>query len=271
MNQTLSQVLLEAASKALKGNLSEMMPKTAVRKLDPGHAYDTYDLSLGEFYIPGRTRREEPSEEQKMVLGLKAFIKTVQDENTRLRTLVKSERDKYYAKGMAEGLEKGRKEGYEKGKADLQSAVGKTQASIAAVLKDFAAKKDAVLNRSERMTLEIVFTAVERILHRECRQDRTIVLNVIKSAIQEAGQSDKVTVKVNPKEVEPVNQAKDFWLPINNQFTEVKVVEDARVGCGGVMIETGAGTVDATLATQLENIRALFLKSWEQSLGKETA
>ncbi|OGS35103.1 MAG: hypothetical protein A2293_00830 [Elusimicrobia bacterium RIFOXYB2_FULL_49_7] len=270
MNAALNQVLMEAAAKELRGNLSDMMPKSAVRKLDPKKEYAPYDLTLGEFYIPGRTRREEPSEEQKMVLGLKAYVKTLQDENNRLRALVPSERDKARQAALEEGRKAGFEAGLKQGKAESTSAAAKVQANLTAVLKDFAVKKEAVLEKSERKTLEIVFSAVEHILRRECSLDNKIVLNVIRAALAEAGQSDRITLRVNPKEVEAVNAGKDFWQPVNNTLSGITIEEDPRVTCGGVVIESLGGTVDGRLETQLENLREIFLKCWEQGAGAIT-
>jgi flagellar assembly protein FliH len=267
MNKALNDLLMNAAAKALKGKLEDVTPKTAIKKADPGKSYSDYDLSLGEFYIPGHTRRESATEEQKMIAGLKLIAQRLQKENAEMRNLFTSEKEKAFKAGEAQGHAKGTEEGYKKGQADMQAAVGKVQAGIASMLKNFEARKDEVLNRSERKSLEIIFQAVERILRREAETNRETVLPILKAAVTEVSRADTLIVKVNPADVEIVNHCKDFWLPVNAQVRELKVEEDARVERGGCLLESPSGSVDARLSTQLEKIREIFLKCWEEGMG----
>ena len=267
MNPALNNVLIQAAQKALKSAPSDLLPKTTVKKADSGKPYTSYDLTLGEFYVPGHTQKGELSEEQKMVLGLRAMAKKLARENQSLKNSMKTEKEAAYKAGLNEGLKKGHAAGYEKGKKDTHEAVAKVQQNLAAVLKDFAQKKEDVLSMSERKTLEIVFLAVERIIHQEVKTDPNIILNVLKAAILEVAKTDKITVKVNPKEAEAVGQGKEFWVPINAQFSEIRVDEDSRIERGGCIIESTAGSVDARISTQIAGIREIFLKAWDEGMG----
>jgi flagellar assembly protein FliH len=270
MNQALHDILIGAAAKALGGDLSKIIPKTAIKKADPEKFYTDYSLTLGEFYVPGRTRRESASEEQKMAAGLKLMTERLQKENAALRKRVQDERKKAHQTGCQEGLKKGLEEGYAKGKADTQASVAKVQANIASVLKAFEAEKQGVLSRSERKSLEIIFQAVERILRVEAQTRPEVVLNVLKSALAEVAKADAVTVKVNPEEVAAVNEAKNFWLPVNASIEEIKVEEDSRVERGGCVVDSPAGSVDARLSVQLEKIREIFLQCWKEGIGSVT-
>jgi len=262
MNQNLQAILLEAAHKALGAGMPRITTASPIRKAGSVGAepYAAYDVSLREFYIPGHTRREEPSEEQKMVLGLRMMVQKLQ------KALIEG-KEQAYQKGLADGQKSGETVGYEKGRSSLQAALATVQQSIASVLKSFESKKLEVLNNSERKTLEIVFQAVEQIIKRECGLDPAIVTSVLKAALAEVSRTDRIVVKVNPQDVSAVQMGKEFWAPVNARLSEVRIEEDGRVERGGCIIESSSGTVDARMSTQLIELRETFLRCWEQGAG----
>lgn len=266
MNQALNNLLIDAAAKAMSRK-RESQPLDSVKKADPQKYYAAYDLSLGEFYVPGRTQRQAASEEQKMLTGFKLLSEKLQKENEAIRKQAVEDKVKAHEAGLKEGHQKGFAEGYAKGEADLQSSVNRVQQNITSVLKAFEAQKEALLSKSERKTLEIIFLAVERILHTEAKTRPELVQNVLKAALTEIAKTDTLRIKVNPAEAESVNASKQFWLPVNSQIHEVKIEEDSRVERGGCVVESAAGSVDARLSTQLEKIREIFLKCWEDGVG----
>ncbi len=267
MDKALNSLLMDAAAKVLNKKAVTSIEKPGVKKADPQKFYADYDLSLGEFYIPGRTRRESATEEQKMIAGLKMLTEKLQSENIALRKQSAEDKVKVHQIGFDEGRKKGAAEGYEKGKNDLKEAISKVQGNLISVIRSFELKKNDVLNNSERKALEIIFLAVEKIIRLEAKTRKEVVLNILKSAISEVSKSDKLTIKINPSEIEAVNTAKDFWLPVNAQIKEVLIEEDSRVECGGCILESQSGSVDARINVQMEKIREIFLKCWEDGIG----
>jgi len=268
--ERMNALLLDAAKKALGTETTAIFPKTAVRKADPGRHYSGYDLTLGQFYVPGRTPREMAGAEEKMIAGLKFLVDKLQKENEALKQQIRTERSLVYKKGLADGEKNGRAEGRAAGKAEMQKSISGVQGKITQVLKSFEAQKDAVLNKSERKTLEIIFQAVEKIIRREAAMNRDVTLNIVKAAIAETAKTDAVTVRVNPADVQAVEMGKAFWLPVSAQIKEIKIVEDPRVESGGCILDSPSGSVDARLSTQIEKVKEVFLKCWEAGAGAVT-
>ncbi|MFH0920770.1 MAG: FliH/SctL family protein [Fibrobacterota bacterium] len=267
----MNSLLLDAAKKALGTEAVTLFPKSAVRKADPTRAYSGYDLTLGQFYVPGRTPREMAATEEKMIVGLKVLVDKLQKENAALRQQVVKERETVFRKGLAEGQKKGCEEGRQAGKAEMQKSISAVQGKITQVLKSFEAQKDAVLNKSERKSLEIIFLAVEKIIRREAAATgRDVTLNILKAAIAEVAKADTVTVRVNPADVQAVELGRAFWLPITVQIKEIRIQEDSRIESGGCILDSPSGSVDARLSTQLEKIKEVFLKCWEEGMGAVT-
>jgi flagellar biosynthesis/type III secretory pathway protein FliH len=49
-----------------------------------------------------------------------------------------------------------------------------------------------------------------------------------------------------------------------------RLEEDGRVEAGGCIVDSASGAVDARLSVQIEKIREVFLKCWEEGIGSVT-
>lgn len=269
MKSSLQSILMEAAQKAMGSELSDVFPKTAVKKANPKKDYVAYDVNLGEFAIPGRNVKCQPPEEQKMIAGLKVMVKKLQARNEKLKSEIATTKDESYKNGFADGAQKGFDQGYEKGKEDIANSINSIQGNVSNVVNSFQKAKESILDRAERKTLELVLQAVESVTKQEIRTDKNIILNVLKESLLEAAKTEEVIVRVSPTEVEHIEEKSNFWVPINAKLDGIKIEEDSRVEAGGCLIETSSGSVDARLDTQLQNIRETFLKCWEDNRPQE--
>jgi flagellar biosynthesis/type III secretory pathway protein FliH len=106
-------------------------------------------------------------------------------------------------------------------------------------------------------------TAAECIIDNEISQSTEPVLAVIRKSLAEISSAETVTVRVNPAEVEAVEEGRGFWQAVNSQLKDIKIETDGRVAKGGCMVESAGGSVDARIETQLKAVRELFLKHWK--------
>ena len=110
---------------------------------------------------------------------------------------------------------------------------------------------------AEPELVSLALGIAERVLHQQVALDRGVVVEMAKTAIARLIERDTVTVRVNPADLERIRDHRDDLIAIGD-IRNLRVVEDQRVGRGGVVVETEAGTIDARIGTQLDEARKIL-------------
>jgi len=121
--------------------------------------------------------------------------------------------------------------------------------------------RERVWRETEKDLLRLAVRLAEKIVGREIQKDDKTIVDIISTALQNARQQEKLTVRVNPKDLPTVErEAEKFALGGRVQF--IDFVADPRVASSGCLIESEVGTIDARLETQLRVLeRALLSQS----------
>jgi len=121
--------------------------------------------------------------------------------------------------------------------------------------------REKVWRETEKDLLRLAIRLAEKIVGREIKKDDKTIVEIISTALQNARQQEKLTVRVNPKDLPTVErEAEKFALGGRIQF--IDFVADPRVASSGCLIESEVGTIDARLETQLRVLeRALLSQS----------
>jgi len=148
--------------------------------------------------------------------------------------------------GFAQGME----EGFQEAKLDVQHMVERLHSIVAATLEE----RENILIHSERQVLNLVITMVEKVVKRLTSEEKEVVINNVKEALQLIRGSMRVYIHVNPEDYHYTIRHKEEFISMIEGKPEVKFFENPKVDRGGVYIETDTGEVDATIASQLNDI-----------------
>ena len=126
--------------------------------------------------------------------------------------------------------------------------------------------RERVWRETEKDLLRLSVRLAEKIIGREIKKDDKTIIQIITTALQNARQQEKITVRVNPKDLAAVEtETQKYSTGGRIQF--VDFVADPRVLSSGCMIESEVGTIDARLETQLRVLERALLS---QSEGEGT-
>ena len=128
-------------------------------------------------------------------------------------------------------------------------------------LLDVREIRERVWRETEQDLLRLSIRLTEKILGREMKFDKTAVADIVATALQNARQQEKLTVRVNPSDLPTIeDEMKNFSRNGRTQYMDF--IADPRVSEGGCLIESEVGTIDARLETQLRVLeRALLSQS----------
>lgn len=142
------------------------------------------------------------------------------------------------------------REGYEAALLELNQALLET-----------SERRDAAFAEAEHDLLRLAVKLAEKIIGRELKLDKEVVIDIISTALRTARQNELLTVRVHPSDL-PVIQAQRDRLDPAGRARFLDIIADPRVHRGGCIIESESGTVDAQLETQLRVLeRALFARA----------
>lgn len=142
-----------------------------------------------------------------------------------------------------------------------RSGTDKAVTEFEQTLLDVREIRERVWRETEQDLLRLAIRLTEKILGREIKSDKLAVADIVATALQNARQQEKLTVRVNPSDL-PVVEKELENLTRTGRTQYMDFIADPRVSEGGCLIESEVGTIDARLETQLRVLeRALLSQS----------
>ncbi len=156
-----------------------------------------------------------------------------------------------------EARAKGHREGFAAGRAAAERDMDDMLGTMRGLLEMARIERHKLIAGAEPELVRLALGIAERVLHQQVALDRSVVVEMAKTAIARLIERDTVTVRVNPADLERMRERRDDLIAIGD-IRNLRIVEDQRVGRGGVVVETEAGTIDARVGTQLDQVRKVL-------------
>lgn len=173
----------------------------------------------------------------------------------------KKQNEDYYSAGFKEGQEKTRRE-MEK---EYSDKLFRKYEEVFNVLQGFDEKFLEYEKEYEELVIETAYELAKKIVQHEIEESPVINEN-IRIAINKIIGANEVRLKLNPKDIEALTDESKNLIH-NSSFNKIKIESDDRIECGGCLIETEIGNVDARISTQLNELK----KGLENSLSKKNS
>ena len=111
-----------------------------------------------------------------------------------------------------------------------------------------------MLERSQADMLRLVLAIAERVIQANIKIDSEVVARTVKQAIHLAVSAEEFHIKVNPEDLQIVNEHKPLFIASLSGLSNIEFVPDATIVRGGCLLESPFGRVDATVEAQMEAI-----------------
>ncbi|MBI3039867.1 hypothetical protein HYY75_12610, partial [bacterium] len=166
-----------------------------------------------------------------------------------------------FSLGQEKGFAKGEKEGLHEGKLEWQGLIKETDMLI----QELQTSRMGILKSVEEEMLKLVFGFSKRVIKIESLVQPSIVLENIHEAIGKVAEVDKIVLRINLKDKSMVESHKEEFLSHLSGVNELRIIEDGSIAPGGVKIETGVGTIDATIETQVEELERAMMSFFHKA------
>jgi flagellar biosynthesis/type III secretory pathway protein FliH len=157
----------------------------------------------------------------------------------------------------AEAWSEGFQHGYEEGKRLAAEEQRDATIRLGALLHDIVADNEGFVRGMESDIVELVLGIAEKIVGREVRTDPQIVVNVVRSALNEIHDATEVRIRAHPDDVTILEPRWQEMLP-RRVAERSELIADELVERGGVVIETQIGYVDSQIKTRLQQVINTF-------------
>ncbi|MDO5436679.1 MAG: FliH/SctL family protein [bacterium] len=147
------------------------------------------------------------------------------------------------------------KEGYKNGLMEAQNEIDILKSS----LNEFIGAKKAAYEEISSHVLEIALAVAKKIIKKETELSNDVLKCVMSEVFDElSGNDEKVTVKVNPEDVDFAKASIPEILEDSAVDAKIVVVGDELVEKGSCTLIASNGVVDANFSTQLSIIQNAF-------------
>ena len=151
--------------------------------------------------------------------------------------------------GHQEGWEQGYKEGWEQGHREYVEVTEQ----VRDFLQSIKAQKDEIFETAETDLIGLVFDIAEKVIHHQISNDQ-VTYYAVKSALDFAVGSQKLEIRVNPKDIKSLEPHHDEFHQLVSQGEQLEIVEDEEVDLGGCLLISDFGQLDSRLETKLSQV-----------------
>ncbi len=156
---------------------------------------------------------------------------------------------------LQEALERGRNEGNSAARQALSERLEAELAKAARLIDEIMGAGPKLRQRSEEDLVRLAVAIARRVLHREVTVDPDALTGLVKAAFSRLDQREVIQARTDPS-TEPAMQR---IMNMLDGVRRIKVVVDATLRPGSLVLETSRGYLDASVETQLEEIERGFI------------
>lgn len=116
------------------------------------------------------------------------------------------------------------------------------------------------MERNEEAVVQLAIHSAERIIHDTLDNQPDAFLNIVKGVLQELKESGRITIYLNPDNYQLVVAQKEELTELFEETKKISIYADKSFDEKSCIIEHPYGQIDASVDTQLEQIRSVLLE-----------
>ena len=172
-----------------------------------------------------------------------------------------------YAKGHEQGENHGHEEGYRAGyqqgleegtaavRQEMANTIGQSVRQAEKLLVQAEKERSSIVLSADRLIIDLALAVAGKIIAREVEENPLVILPIVKEALEKVRDQAQLVVRINPAHYPLLLEARsDLQRMIGGQQS-ITILSDQSLGEADCVLETGNGTVDAHLDTQMTLLR----------------
>jgi len=148
-----------------------------------------------------------------------------------------------------DAFKEGEKAGFDMGMKKIEALARRLNQDLSAL----SAFKKELLDKTEKLSVELALIFAEAVVLKECENNRDIIIEMAKKALDICEERQGITIRIRKD---------DFKFISEEVINSLKIVSDDTLKEPGFIIESNFGDIDGTISVQIEEIKKEFLKEY---------
>lgn len=181
--------------------------------------------------------------------------KALADAEAEIEELKQQAHQEGYQAGFAQGMAEGRQEA----KAQLEKMAAAQEKDVADFLKEAVSVRDQLLEDSKQDLKELALAIAEKVIHVSLKSSGDILKRMVESATAKRRRCEWVQVYIADRDAKAsANTIPELTQALSRLSDRVRVIPMTGDESGTCIIEMPDEIIDASVSTQLDNLRGLI-------------
>ena len=154
----------------------------------------------------------------------------------------------------AEGFTKGEEAGTEFERKRLRNIFD----TFGTAFTELGKLRETLNFNAERGAVELALAIAEKVISHEVSVNKEILLGVLKRALEKVIDPEKIKIRINKSDLQFINESGYQLSGFTDNPKDVVIEGDDTISRGGCVIETGFGSIDARIESQLQAVGDLL-------------
>ncbi|HOZ47406.1 MAG TPA: FliH/SctL family protein [Candidatus Hydrogenedentes bacterium] len=155
---------------------------------------------------------------------------------------------------VREAYEKGLRHGQEAGRKAFDESIGQCAEALQAAADAIKQAREGFLRSLEPQVVELALRVAQRILAREARTDRELVLTTVRRALEALVDRESVVIHIHPVDLKALREHRVALLDEFEGLATFEVRPDEAIEPGECRVDSASMHVDARFAAQCERM-----------------
>jgi flagellar assembly protein FliH len=213
----------------------------------PIYEYKPVEAEKEAQAILGRARHEASSIVQSATESAESLRLSAESEAEAVREASQRE-------GQRDGYERAKQEVLDELSVSWYERVEALQSDIQVLIDAIASERKMLWEQTELEINIFVIEMAKKVVKVEITQNPDVIAEMIRHSLRRVADKDNIRIRVCPEELAAIRADRKDLLLVLDGARQLEIVDDRRISRGGCVIETSAGTVDARIETQFEQI-----------------
>ncbi len=239
---------------------SAVVPQKVLEYVPP--KFDLGTAQQAKAYLDGRRAKSNDfrmSDVIRLQTGVQKVEATSVEEDVEHRVLerLKQVQESAFQEAYQLGLDEGKHEAFQRKSSEIETRLNEMQE----LLKSIGTLKKDLVQHNETHLVQLAFHMAKRLAYVEVQSDPSIVISVVRDAIEMAQIEEEVTVQVAPSQLEFLETVKSEGKRDLEFLNNVKLQAVEEISPGGCVILTNYGEIDARFEERVDKLWAALSES----------
>jgi len=186
------------------------------------------------------------------------LIKKAEEEASQIIVRAKEQEKKIFKEAEKKGYSEGYRKGFERALEEAKKEADRVRSTAFKVLEEAESRRQELIISAEGEVVDLCLAIASKVVHAHVEEHRETVVRLVREALERLVSAKHYSIIVNPRDAELLRQYIDELSRHASANAHIHILEDESVGIGGCKVETEKGLLDATLESQLDEIRKVL-------------